>query len=186
MEFRELSIPGCYEITPPVYKDHRGVFTKTFNADVFGVYGLQNVFKEQYYTHSNQGVLRGLHFQIPPADHAKLVCCLKGEVLDVMLDLRVGSPKYAQHEKIRLSSASSNTVYLPAGIAHGFYTISDSLLLYNTTTSYARELDCGIRWDSLDIQWTSGGVPIISKRDSELPLFNEFISPFTYKEPFQL
>jgi dTDP-4-dehydrorhamnose 3,5-epimerase len=103
MQINKTSIPGCCEIFPNMYKDKRGSFVKTFQQNFYEGNNLVSYFAEEYYSFSDQGVLRGLHFQLPPHDHIKLVYCVLGEVMDVVLDLRVGSPKYGQYEIFALN-----------------------------------------------------------------------------------
>ena len=178
MELRKTSIPGCFEIFPKVLQDERGFFVKTFHEGLFAENGLATHFAEEYYTFSRRNVLRGLHFQLPPHDHAKLVYCIAGEVLDAVVDLRVGSPVYGRFETFTLSAEKSNMIYIPSGLAHGFYVAgSHALLVYHVTTAYSPEHDAGIHWNSAGIPWP-GGAPILSKRDSAFLPLNEFKSPF--------
>jgi len=173
-------MPGCFEIVPDIFTDERGLFVKTFHCDQFAALGFQTVFVEEYYSRSHKYVLRGLHFQTPPLDHTKLVCCLDGEVFDAVVDLRVGSPTYGCYQTFSLSAAKANMLYIPPGIAHGFAVMSDdALLLYKVTTVYSPEHDSGILWNSVGIPWPSSD-PVISKRDKGFPPFAEFASPFTY------
>jgi dTDP-4-dehydrorhamnose 3,5-epimerase len=174
------AIPGCYELRPPVSADARGTFVKTFERDWFERNALRTDWAEQYYSVSRKGVLRGLHFQLPPHDHAKLVVCTAGEVLDAVVDLRVGSPTFGRHVCIALSAAHGNMAYLDPGLAHGFYTLSESAtLLYNVTSAYASSHDSGIRWDSAGIAWP-GSAPQLSDRDRAFAPLAEFASPFRY------
>jgi dTDP-4-dehydrorhamnose 3,5-epimerase len=179
------AIPGCFELQPPVLADSRGAFVKTFREDWFAELGLRTAWVEQYYSVSKRRVLRGLHFQLPPHDHAKLVYCTAGEVMDVAVDLRVGSPSFGQHACVTLSSTLGNMVYLDVGLAHGFYTLSDNAtLVYNVTSVYAPRHDCGIRWDSVDVPWPDKH-PALSDRDSRLVPFKDFASPFSYRLDFR-
>lgn len=178
MEFLPTILEGCYEVQPRVFADDRGTFVKTFHEEMFAKKGLANVFKEQFYSVSRKGVLRGMHFQTPPMDHAKLVTCLRGEVMDVVVDLRKGSSTFRNHAVFYLSSVKGNMVYIPTGMAHGFYTLSDdAILLYNTTTMHSPTNDAGIRWDSAGIAWPVT-TPILSPRDAAFPALSDFLSPF--------
>ncbi len=173
-------IPGCMEIIPQVFKDERGRFIKTLHNDVFRANGLESCYAEEYYTVSSKSVLRGLHFQIPPKDHIKLVYCVFGKVLDAVVDLRVGSPTYGEFETFELSAEKANMIYIPKGLAHGFYVLSESaIMVYKVTTVYSPEHDTGILWNSVGIPWPDEK-PIISKRDSEFRAFKDFKSPFIY------
>ena len=179
MDIRPLPIPGCFEILTRTIRDARGRFVKHFHYDQFRRHGLETDFREQYYSESIQGVLRGLHFQAPPADHAKLVYAVQGKVLDVFLDLRKGSPTFGKHLTVELSADQGNAVYLPHGMAHGFYAKSLAVLVYNVTTVYSSEHDQGIRWDSAAIDWPDTN-PIVSERDQQLPKFSDYQSPFVF------
>ena len=180
MEFLKQTIPGVYEIRPRVLTDSRGAFVKTFHGDKFMEAGLEMRFLEEYYSVSRRGVLRGLHFQTPPQDHAKLVYCVSGSVMDAVVDLRVGSPTLGEYAMFELGGDMANMVYVPNGLAHGFYVTSHSaIVVYKTTSVYARAHDAGIRWDSAGIPWPDSH-PIISERDRGLVKLREFESPFEF------
>jgi len=175
------AIAGCQEVQPRVMHDARGSFVKVFHADAFRELGLATEFTEEYYSHSHKGVIRGMHFQTPPADHAKMVYCVRGEVFDVVLDLRVGSPTYGQAATFVLSAEAGNYVYIPKGLAHGFCALSDTAtLVYKVTTVYAPQSDAGVLWSSVDVDWPVE-TPILSERDARFPRFDQFESPFTYE-----
>lgn len=184
MEIKPNKIPGCYEIIPKVFQDYRGRFVKTFHRDIFQSFGLETKFHEEYYSVSGRNVLRGLHFQRPPQDHIKLVYCIVGEVMDVVVDLRLGSPTYGQFEVFSLSSTKANMVYIPSGLAHGFYVFSETAtLIYKTSTVYSPEQDTGILWNSVGIPWSNFN-PVLSERDQNWETFAEFQSPFQYHPTF--
>lgn len=179
-DFRESSIPGCYEIQPRIFEDSRGRFVKVFHEHEFGARRLEVNFREEYYSVSIKGVLRGLHFQVPPMDHTKMVYCVSGCVLDAIVDLRIGSPAYGKFELVELSAAKANVMYLPIGVAHGFLTLSSqAVLVYKVSTVHSPEHDCGIMWDSVGIDWPEDA-PVVSSRDCGFPKFSEFVSPFEY------
>lgn len=181
-EFRSLSLPGYFEIQPRIFKDQRGSFIKTFHRDLFRERGLNIDWVEEYYSVSQKGVLRGMHFQLPPYDHEKLVYCTSGIVFDAVVDLRNGSPTFGQHVSITLSADMANMIYIPKGLAHGFYTLSEAAtVMYKVATVYAPEHDTGIRWDSAGISWPSND-PIISDRDRKFIKLNVFKSPFVFKK----
>ncbi len=182
MEISETSIPGCYEIVPKMLEDARGSFVKVFNNDVYQTHGLEIDLKEEYYSISHRGVIRGLHFQTPPKDHLKVVYCIFGKVQDVLLDLLVGSPSYGRVAQFELSATKGNVLYIPRGVAHGFCVTSDSaILIYKTSTVHAPEHDAGILYSSIDIDWKSES-PNISGRDLSFPALSEFESPFVYEK----
>lgn len=165
---------------PAIRTDSRGKFVKTFHEDFFRQHGLAVDFREEYYTVSQRGVLRGLHFQLPPAAHAKLVYCAHGEVLDVVVDLRQGSPTYRKHYSVLLSTDKANQIYVPIGLAHGFFVVSETATVtYKVTSVYAPDLDSGILWNSAGITWPTG-LPILSERDQSFSSLEKFVTPFRY------
>lgn len=175
------SIPGCFEIRPRIVEDKRGRFVKVFHLEAFRALGLESAFLEDYYSTSCEGVLRGMHFQRPPADHAKMVYCIDGAAMDVVLDLRRGSPAYGRPISIELSRERANLLYLPRGCAHGFYVRSKRATLnYKVTSVYSQEHDDGILWNSIDFHWPSPA-PIVSERDALLRPLNKFDTPFSYE-----
>lgn len=182
MHIQETTIPGCFEITPPVFTDERGSFVKTFHHDMFHQHGLETDWREEYYSVSRKGVLRGLHFQLPPHDHAKLVYCPAGRVLDAVVDLRRNSPTYGQHLLTELCAEKANMLYIPKGLAHGFYALSESAtMMYKVSSVYAPSHDAGILWSSLGIPWPDM-LPTVSERDSRFPMFSAFdSSAFPYR-----
>jgi dTDP-4-dehydrorhamnose 3,5-epimerase len=178
IELISTSISGCYEIQPRVISDDRGRFVKTFHENWFADKSLNGNFREQYYSISRRGVLRGMHFQAPPHDHTKLVYCVSGDVVDVIVDLRLKSKTFGRFVAIDLNSEKGNMVYLEPGLAHGFYTRSETAtLIYNVTTVHSPQHDSGIRWDSFGFVWESS-MPTISDRDARLPALSDFQSPF--------
>ena len=177
----ETPIPGCYELRPSVKRDQRGFFAKVFHRPLWQDLGLRTEFAEEYATYSLPWTMRGLHFQLPPMAHDKVVFCLRGNAFDVAVDLRKGSPAYGKHVSVNLSSMQSNALYIPAGVAHGFCVTGDeALLYYKLTTVYSPEHDAGIRWDSAGIPWPMTE-PTLSDRDLALPRLEEFDSPFVYE-----
>jgi len=182
MLINSVSIPKCYEIEINEYEDERGIFVKTYQEKLFQRLQFKSSFVEQYYSVSYKGVLRGLHFQLPPMEHSKLIHLIKGEILDVVVDLRRGSPTYGKYHMFHLNGANKKIVFIPEGLAHGFYVLSDkAILLYNVTSVYSKEYDSGINWSSLDIKWPDSA-PIISDKDSKLIDFNSFSSPFYFNK----
>lgn len=180
-------MPGVFLVRAPVHADARGTFVKTFVASEFARAGTDaaghsgSPFVEQYVSTSHRGVLRGMHFQLPPADLGKLVTCLAGKILDVFTDLRKGSPTFQKTFSLELAAETGISVYLPRGVAHGFLTLSDeAVVLYNTTAEYAPSKDAGIRWDSLGFSWPVRE-PILSARDLGFPALSDFQSPFEWR-----
>ena len=180
MKFVPSKIIGCYNIFPDFHCDLRGTLVKTLHANTFEDAGLCYTFKEQYYSKSNKGVVRGLHFQTPPYDHAKLIYCIVGEVMDACVDLRLGSPTYGKNYCTTLSANKGNMIYIPQGVAHGFCTTNEAAtLVYNVTTVYNPSYDAGIRWDTAGISWPVDE-PHMSDRDLNLPTLSDFVSPFIF------
>lgn len=176
MNIRETGLSGCYVIENMVCKDDRGLFCKTFHIDFLQGYGLSFPIHEQFVSFSNKHVLRGMHFQIPPHDHAKLVTCITGSALDVVVDIRVGSPTYGTYITIDLLPGIS--VWIPKGIAHGFLSLEDNTgMLYNTSHVHVPASDMGILWDSFGYEWPCAR-PILSERDQKHPPLSQFESPF--------
>ena len=177
MIFNQTSIDGVILIGTNVLNDERGSFTKSFEAAEFQQHGLSVKFAEEFYSVSNAGVLRGMHFQLPPLDHEKIVYCALGRVLDVVLDLRSKSATYKQCLSVELSSKGGETLYIPKGCAHGFWSLEDSIMVYKVGTPYSPEHDTGIHWDSFGFDWP-GDQPVLSSRDSMQTRLENFRSPF--------
>jgi dTDP-4-dehydrorhamnose 3,5-epimerase len=180
MKISETKIPGCYKITPTIFKDERGSFIKTLHQDIFEEHQLITHFVEEYYSVSKHNVLRGLHFQLPPKDHIKMVYCTQGEVIDTVVDLRIGSPTYGKVELFYLNAENAEIIYIPSGLAHGFYVTSETAtMMYKVSTVYSPQEDTGILWNSVGISWPSDR-PVMSQRDRSFTPFDNFQSPFTY------
>ena len=174
----ESSIEGCFELQPTIFKDERGRLVKTFHEDSFLSLNLETNYKEEYYSISNRNVLRGLHFQLPPHDHVTCVTCISGKIFDVVVDLRINSPTFKSHFSIELDSVKGNMLYIPRGLAHGFYVISEyAIFLNRTSTVYEPSCDAGIKWNSCGIPWPSMN-PILSEKDGQMVELDNFRSPF--------
>lgn len=180
-ELQHSGIPDCFEVQPRIFSDARGRFVKVFHKENFRELGLATNFVEEYYSSSHFGVIRGLHFQSPPVDHVKLIYCVQGEVFDVVLDLRVGSPTYGKTYTCTLGAELGNYLYVPKGLAHGFCVTSEkATLIYKVSSVYSPLHDTGILWNSANINWPTDR-PQLSDRDMNLPRFEEFVSPFVYQ-----
>ena len=179
IRFSEGKIRGCFTVQFPAFRDERGLFVKTSQLSLFEQQGLEADFREVFFTTSHRNVLRGMHFQLPPRDHAKLVYCTSGAICDMALDLRIGSETYGKHEIYELTADAHNAVYLCRGIAHGFYVRkAPATVVYHVTTEHDPARDVGILWSSFDAPWPESN-PIVSARDRSLPSFSAFKSPFT-------
>jgi dTDP-4-dehydrorhamnose 3,5-epimerase/CDP-3, 6-dideoxy-D-glycero-D-glycero-4-hexulose-5-epimerase len=171
---------GLLICEPNVFSDERGEFTKILAPDIIGRIGAGFSVAEEFYTNSRKNVIRGMHFQVPPKAHNKLVYCVKGKVLDVVVDLRKSSGTYLKAVGQELSAQNRLVMYIPKGFAHGFLSLEDdSCMVYKTDVPYSPSEDKGIHWRSIDFNWPStDGPPILSARDSEHPPITGFDSPF--------
>lgn len=179
MRFENTAIEGVLIIEHDVHEDERGSFVKTFHNEEFTSKSLETEFRESYYTYSKRNVIRGMHFQVPPHDHAKLVTIIHGTVEDVILDLRKSSETLGQYVTVELSRQNRMSIYVPRGCAHGFRVLSESAIVYYLVTSqHAPSHDKGIRFDSFNYDWKVAK-PIISERDLEFPMFEDFKNIFS-------
>lgn len=180
MVIEELDFTGCFLITPRVFNDLRGRFVKTYHEETFASAGINVAFQEEYYSLSHRGVIRGLHFQLPPHDHVKMVYCPKGSVFDAFVDVRKDSRTYLQHRNVELNEDNGSVLVLAKGIAHGFCALDDnSLMVYKTTSVYCPESDAGVLWNSCGIKWPTAANPdTLSERDKAFPALSDFDSPF--------
>jgi dTDP-4-dehydrorhamnose 3,5-epimerase len=177
MELQDLPLKGAYLIKSKLSLDNRGTFLKTYHKGMFNELGLQFDFHETYYSVSKKDVIRGMHFQTPPAEHQKIVYVTDGEILDVLLDLRKNSSTYGKSITIELNKLGSS-IYIPVGFAHGFLTLSESAtVVYNISSVYSPENDTGILWSSFGFDWPVIS-PIISERDKTFPGIKNFTTPF--------
>ena len=177
MTFEEQSIKGVYLIHQFYAEDSRGSFSKTIHKDAFVEKGLPIHFEESYYSISAKNVVRGMHFQLPPHDHYKLVYVAQGEVLDVVLDLRKKSPTFRQAISVKLKE-HIHGLYIPTGCAHGFMALQDNtIMIYNVSTVYNKEADAGILYNSFGFEWPIEE-NILSKRDKSFQTLKEFETPF--------
>ncbi|MDH5325754.1 MAG: dTDP-4-dehydrorhamnose 3,5-epimerase [Gammaproteobacteria bacterium] len=180
MGFEELDIKGCFLVHTKPFSDARGSFVKVYNDEAYKELGFIMEFKEEYYSVSRKGVVRGMHFQLPPYDHEKFVYCPKGRVFDVFLDLRKSSETFLKHGIVELNNINCSALILPKGIAHGFCALEDrSIMVYKTSTVYRQEWDNGILWNSCGIRWPEMHNPeFISQRDRSFEKLSDFYSPF--------
>lgn len=182
MKIIETAIKDLYVIEPNVFVDSRGYFLESFNLEKFeGAIGRVN-FVQDNESCSQKGVLRGLHFQRPPFEQAKLVRVIKGRVLDVAVDLRKDSPTYGEHVALELSGENKKQFFVPRGFAHGFVVLEDDTIFsYKVDNKYAPEHEGGIIWNdpNLNIKWELGEAePLLSEKDKALEQFETFKSPF--------
>jgi dTDP-4-dehydrorhamnose 3,5-epimerase len=181
MRIEATDLPGCFLVHGSRSADRRGSFVKSFHHDLFMAAGLRGDWRETYWSTSCRGVIRGMHFQLPPAEHAKLVFCTAGQLLDVVLDLRRGSPTFGKHRAFELNEETGAGIYIPSGCAHGFVSRSASSTIYYMVTSvHSAEHDAGIAWNSFGCDWPVES-PILSLRDEALPKLESFNSPFSFQ-----
>lgn len=171
---------GLLVVEPEVFADERGYFMETYNADKFAALGLPTEFKQDNHSASVKGVLRGLHFQLPPKAMGKLVRCTRGKIWDVAVDLRKASATYKQSFGIELSAENKKMLWLPAGFAHGFYALEDCEVLYKCTETYDKAGDGNVAWNDPDLKvlWPVVGTPALSARDQSAPLLKDLNLPF--------
>jgi dTDP-4-dehydrorhamnose 3,5-epimerase len=177
MKFTPTEIPEIIFIEPDVFGDSRGYFMETFQAKLFSQAGINANFVQDNQSGSQQGTLRGLHYQIRQAQ-GKLVRVVVGEVFDVAVDIRRGSPTFGKWVGMRLSAENKRQLWVPPGFAHGFYVTSAwAELYYKVTDFYAPEWECGIQWDDaeLAVDWplVDGKPPTLSKRDAGAARFRD-------------
>lgn len=174
MEFIKQKIPEVILIKPTIHNDERGYFLETFRQDLFEKFiGIKVNFIQNNESKSTKGVLRGLHYQLPPYAQAKLVRVVEGRVLDVAVDIRIGSSTFGQHSAVILTSESKHELFIPSGFAHGFVVLSDSAVFtYKVDNYYAPEYERGIAFDDADL-----------RIDWQLPLEELLISDKDIKHP---
>lgn len=162
-------LPGVMLLQCPHYSDHRGDFTKLFHGGALSSLGRPFIPAESFLTRSNSGVIRGMHFQVDEAAHDKLVCCLKGRVLDVVVDIRPDSLHFNQPVAFDLSEHDNAALLIGKGYGHGFLSLeADSWMLYLNNTVHNPALDRGVLWSSIDFDWPVRQ-PVISERDRHHP-----------------
>ena len=184
MNIFETEIPGVLVVEPQVFGDSRGWFCETYNEERYQKAGIPVRFVQDNQSFSSFGVVRGLHFQRPPFTQAKLVSCLIGEVLDVAVDLRQGSPTFGRHVAVRLSADNKRQLFLPKGFAHGFSVISErALFSYKCDELYHPEADGGILLTdpALGIDWLVPQEKMnLSEKDKRHPLLRDFTPLWTF------
>ena len=157
MQVERLNIEDIFLIVPTKHRDQRGFFSETYHNEVLAAEGLHAEFIQDNHVYSTErGVLRGLHFQIPPLAQGKLIRCTRGTILDVCVDIRNGSPTYGRHIAVELSAANWRQIWVPPGFAHGYLTLeSDCEVIYKVTNYYAPDYERGLAWNdpSLGIDW---------------------------------
>lgn len=185
MEVIKTTIEGVLIIEPKVFGDARGYFFESFNAKVFvEKTGKDIIFVQDNESSSRYGVLRGLHFQLPPYTQSKLVRCVKGMVVDVVVDIRKGSPTYGKYVMCELTEENHRQLFIPKGMAHGFAVLSETAIFqYKCDDFYHPEAEGAIAWNDPDIaiNWPIPATDVIlSEKDNGHPCLKDFESPFTF------
>lgn len=185
MEVIKTELEGVVIIEPKIFRDARGYFFESFSQKEFEEKVRKIAFVQDNESMSSYGVMRGLHFQLPPFTQSKLVRCVKGKVLDVAVDIRKGSPTFGKHVSVELSEDNHRQFFVPRGFAHGFTVLTETAVFqYKCDNFYAPQSDGGISIldDSLGIDWKlPTDKVILSEKDTKHPLLKDFDSPFKYE-----
>ena len=180
MKIKKTFIEDLFIVEPTLFQDKRGFFFEPYNKNKLDKF-VNIVFIQDNESVSNQGVIRGLHFQTPPHAQSKLVRCVSGKILDVVVDIRKKSKTYGQVFSVELSSKNNRQLFIPKGFAHGFQALSEKAIVnYKVDEHYNPSSDSGIIWNDKDlsIKWNFDLVPVLSKKDLSLKEFKNIKSPF--------
>lgn len=180
---KSAPLPGVVVIAPTLHDDPRGTFFEMYKRSEFKDLGIDDDFRQDNFSHSVGGVIRGLHFQYPPSAQAKLVSVVRGRILDAIVDIRRGSPAFGRWFSIELSEENRKSLYVPQGFAHGFAVLSaEADVLYKVSAEFDPAAEGGIRWNdpAVGIDWPLAD-PIVSPRDAALPALSELENRFGYQ-----
>jgi dTDP-4-dehydrorhamnose 3,5-epimerase len=181
MEIKERKLKGVFEITLKPILDKRGFFMRVFDDTTFMNSGIERKWVQENHSRSEQkGIIRGLHFQLPPYAETKMVRCVKGAILDVFVDLRKGSETFGQWDNIELSEENKKMIFIPRGFAHGFCTFTDiSEVIYKVDNYYSKEAECGLLWNdrTINIDWPVTN-PFLSEKDQNNLTFEQFFDKY--------
>lgn len=176
MKFTETALKGAFIIDLEPFKDERGLFARTFDKKEFESIGHYKEFVQFNHSINNtKGTLRGLHYQIPPSSEIKLIRCVKGAIIDVLVDVRIESATFLRHIAVELSEANMRMIYIPEGFAHGFQTLADDCqLIYHHSNFYQPKDERGLRFDdpTLNIQWPMKPT-VLSEKDTKYALLTK-------------
>ena len=178
LSVEDTTIPAVKIVTPKKHGDHRGFFSETYNSASFAEAGIDLVFVQDNHSCSKRGVLRGLHYQLPPHAQGKLVRVTQGAAFDVAVDIRLGSPTFGQWVGIELTCTNHKMLWIPEGFAHGFIALTDNTHFhYKTTDYYAKDCEAALRWDDpqLSILWPQVEDLIINQKDQQAPLLSQYL-----------
>jgi dTDP-4-dehydrorhamnose 3,5-epimerase len=184
MQIEKTALEGVFIIVPDVFVDERGFFMESYNALRYKENGIAAEFVQDNINQSKKGVLRGLHYQVPPFAQGKLVQVLQGKVLDVAVDIRFGSPTFGQHVAIELSGENKKQLWIPEGFAHGLVALEDETIFsYKCSGLYSKEHERGVRWNdpTLGIQWGISE-PVINSRDANFPLLADIPEDYFFEK----
>lgn len=174
MTVEKTLLEGVYVINNFISEDERGLFVKIFNKKKFEELNIDFEIRESYFSISKKNVIRGMHFQLPPNAHEKLVFVQKGAIIDVVVDLRKSSPTYKSYISVELSEGNKKSIFIPKGLAHGFKSLDDNTItVYNAATEYNATADAGISYNSFGYDWKVEN-PILSNRDARFIGLNNF------------
>lgn len=185
MRIERFPVEDVLIVVPTKLGDHRGFFSETYRNDVLAAHGVQTTFVQDNHVYSaERGVLRGLHFQIPPRAQGKLVRCIRGAILDVVVDVRKESPTWSQHVSVELSAANWKQLWVPPGFAHGYVTLEENCeVIYKVTDYWAPDCERGIAWNDPDLGINWGFVEselILAERDQRFPPLSEVKDVFHF------
>lgn len=171
--FKKLEMDGLVKVTPRLFNDNRGFFLENYNQNRFAEAGILDNFIQDNVSFSKKNVIRGLHYQITPFGQSKLVSVMKGEILDIVVDIRKNSKTFGKHFDVILNDETKEQLYIPVGFAHGFLVLSEEAVVqYKVSAPYSKEHERGIIWNDSDLQIPWGvSAPIISDKDEVLPQF---------------
>ena len=176
MTVESTILEGVYITTNFNVNDDRGLFVKTFNKNTFKENNLDFKIRESFYSISNKNVIRGMHFQLPPNDHEKLVYVPKGSIIDVVIDLRKESKTFKKFISVELSEENKKSIFIPKGLAHGFKSLkNNTITVYNVSTEYNDKSDQGITYNSFGYNWNVKD-PLLSERDKTFLSLNDFLT----------
>ena len=186
MPFIQTPISDLLVFEPKIYEDSRGYFFESFNLQTFRAEGIDINFVQDNQSSSKYGVIRGLHYQLNPSAQVKLIRVLSGRILDVVVDIRKGSPTFGKNFSVELTAENKKQLFVPAGLAHGFSVLSEEAeVLYKCDSFYNKDSEAGILYNdpSLNIDWKiPAEKEIVSEKDKGLPLFAECRNNFIWNE----
>ncbi|MEK4698526.1 dTDP-4-dehydrorhamnose 3,5-epimerase [Solibacillus sp. FSL R7-0668] len=182
----KTTLQDTYIIEPTVFGDRRGFFMESYNKETFKKLGIDIEFVQDNHSLSEtKGTLRGLHYQLEPKAQTKLVRCTRGAILDVIVDIRKGSPTFGKWEAFELTAENKKQLLVPKGFLHGFYTLEEnSEVQYKVDEYYSAECDRSVKWDdsTLNIDWQISAIPVLSKKDEDAVSFAKMENNFDYGE----